>query len=194
MHQASLFENCAPLASVMPAIKAAMRTVAGAPEGEGRKALPDKINAVASGSGVRLTAGNVRSISKDTLDKWLAVLTPCIMREIGTPKKRKVVLYSPAALGTGRRVHRKGGAIRLNGTAQPGGQGRQFRAKFVGIERFSHGRSPALRLPHPQTAPALPAGRWHAGETSAAQTLSGAGSRAGPRPARCFPGVLCDWH
>lgn len=72
MHQASLFENCAPLASVMPAIKAAMRTVAGAPEGEGRKALPDKINAVASGSGVRLTAGNVRSISKDTLDKWLS--------------------------------------------------------------------------------------------------------------------------
>lgn len=72
MRQASLFDHCAPLASAMPAIKAAMRAVAGAPEGEGRKALPDKINAVASASGVRLTAGNVRSISKDTLDKWLS--------------------------------------------------------------------------------------------------------------------------
>ena len=49
-----------------------MRAVAGAPEGEGRKALPDKINAVASASGVRLTAGNTRAISKDTLDKWLS--------------------------------------------------------------------------------------------------------------------------
>ncbi len=72
MRQASLFDHCAPLASAMPAIKAAMRAVAGAPEGEGRKALPDKLNAVASASGVRLTAGNVRSISKDTLDKWLS--------------------------------------------------------------------------------------------------------------------------
>lgn len=72
MRQASLFEDCAHLASAMPAIKAAMRAVAGAPEGDGRKALPDKLNAVASASGVRLTAGNVRSISKDTLDKWLS--------------------------------------------------------------------------------------------------------------------------
>lgn len=72
MRQASLFDHCAPLASAMPAIKAAMRAVAGAPEGEGRKALPDKINAVASASGVRLTAGNTRTISKDTLDKWLS--------------------------------------------------------------------------------------------------------------------------
>ena len=72
MRQASLFTDCAPLASAMPAIKAAMRAVAGAPEGEGRKALPDRINAVASASGVRLTAGNARSISKDTLDKWLS--------------------------------------------------------------------------------------------------------------------------
>ena len=88
MRQASLFDHCAPLAGAMPAIKAAMRAVAGAPEGEGRsdavairnaaephngcrKALPDRINAVASASGVRLTAGNARSISKDTLDKWL---------------------------------------------------------------------------------------------------------------------------
>lgn len=72
MRQASLFDHCAPLAGTMPAIKAAMRAVAGAPEGEGRKALPDKLNAVAGASGIRLTAGNVRSISKDTLDKWLS--------------------------------------------------------------------------------------------------------------------------
>ena len=72
MRQASLFDHCAPLAGAMPAIKAAMRAVAGAPEGEGRKALPDRINAVASASGVRLTVGNARSISKDTLDKWLS--------------------------------------------------------------------------------------------------------------------------
>lgn len=72
MRQASLFDHCAPLAGAMPAIKAAMRAVAGAPEGEGRKALPDRINAVASASGVRLTAGNARSISKDTLNKWLS--------------------------------------------------------------------------------------------------------------------------
>lgn len=72
MRQASLFDHCAPLAGAMPAIKAAMRAVAGAPEGEGRKALPDKINAVASASGVRLTAGNTRVVSKDTVDKWLS--------------------------------------------------------------------------------------------------------------------------
>ena len=72
MRQASLFDHCAPLASAMPAIKAAMRAVAGAQEGEGRKALPDKLNMVAGASGIRLTAGNVRSISKDTLDKWLS--------------------------------------------------------------------------------------------------------------------------
>ena len=72
MRQASLFDHCAPLAGAMPAIKAAMRAVAGAPEGEGRKALPDKLNMVAGASGIRLTAGNVRSISKDTLDKWLS--------------------------------------------------------------------------------------------------------------------------
>lgn len=72
MRQASLFDSSTNLASVLPAVKAAMRMVAGAPEGEGRKSLPDKINAVASSSGVRLTAGNARMVSKDTLDKWLS--------------------------------------------------------------------------------------------------------------------------
>lgn len=72
MRQASLFDSSVNLASVLPAVKTAMRMVAGAPEGEGRKSLPDKINAVASSSGVRLTAGNTRMVSKDTLDKWLS--------------------------------------------------------------------------------------------------------------------------
>lgn len=49
-----------------------MRAVAGAPDGEGRKALPDKINAVAAMCGIKLTGGNTRAISKDTLDKWLS--------------------------------------------------------------------------------------------------------------------------
>ena len=97
MRQASLFDHCAPLASAMPAIKAAMRAVAGVPEGEGRKALPDKLNAVAGASGIRLTAGNTRVISKDTLDKWLspsdeshppsilAVLAFCLATDDSTP-------------------------------------------------------------------------------------------------------------
>ena len=72
MKQASLFDGYASLAGAIPAIKAAMREAAKAPGCDGRKALPDRINAVASASGVRLTAGNARSISKDTLDKWLS--------------------------------------------------------------------------------------------------------------------------
>ena len=72
MRQASLFDHCVPLASAMPAIKAAMRAVAGAPEGEGRKALPDKINAVANACGMKLTSGNERIVSEATLHKWLS--------------------------------------------------------------------------------------------------------------------------
>lgn len=73
MRQLSLLtDNHAALAGVMPAIRAAMRVAAGASEGEGRKALPDKLNALAISNGIRLTAGNARTISKDTLDKWLS--------------------------------------------------------------------------------------------------------------------------
>jgi hypothetical protein len=70
--QLSLLDDCSALAGALPAIRAAMRTVAGDPDGDGRKALPDKINAVARKSGLRLTTGNARAISKDTLDKWLS--------------------------------------------------------------------------------------------------------------------------
>ncbi|WP_165078107.1 MULTISPECIES: hypothetical protein [unclassified Desulfovibrio] len=72
MRQLSLLDDIAPMAGVMAEIRAAMRAVAGAAEGEGRKALPDKINAVAAMSGLKLTAGNSRAVSKDTLDKWLS--------------------------------------------------------------------------------------------------------------------------
>lgn len=72
MRQLSLLDDIAPMAGVMAEIRAAMRAVAGAPEGEGRKALPDKINDVAAMSGLKLTGGNSRAVSKDTLDKWLS--------------------------------------------------------------------------------------------------------------------------
>lgn len=59
------------LAGLVPAMRAAMNRAAGADEA-GRKLLVDKINAIAASAGVRLTAGNTKAISKDTLDKWLA--------------------------------------------------------------------------------------------------------------------------
>lgn len=74
MRQLSLTEdNRISLAGALPVIRAAMRRAAGDPEGEGRKLLVDKINAVARREEVRLTSGNQRTISKDTLDKWLSV-------------------------------------------------------------------------------------------------------------------------
>ena len=49
-----------------------MRRVAGEVDSDGRKLLVDKINKIASSAEIRLTGGNVKSISKDTLDKWLS--------------------------------------------------------------------------------------------------------------------------
>lgn len=72
MRQLSLLEDIAQLAGVLPAIKAAMRGIAGAPEGEGRKALPDKLNAIARASGIKLTGGNAHGISEDMLHKILS--------------------------------------------------------------------------------------------------------------------------
>lgn len=72
MRQLSLIDDAARLAGVMAAIRAAMRAAAGAPDGEGRKALPDKLNALARQAGLNLTTGNRKAISKDTLDKWLS--------------------------------------------------------------------------------------------------------------------------
>ena len=72
MKQLSLFENAMPLAGVMPCIRAEMRRIAGDDEGEGRKKLADTINAIASRSEIRLTSGNKKTVSKETLDKWLS--------------------------------------------------------------------------------------------------------------------------
>lgn len=73
MRQLSLLDDTAArLAGTMAAIRAAMRAVAGAPENEGRKALPDKLNTLARQAGIKLTQGNQKTISKDTLDKWLS--------------------------------------------------------------------------------------------------------------------------
>ena len=70
--QCSLFDNTIHLAGLMSAIKAEMRRIAGTSEGEGRKRLVDNINQMATQAQVRLTSGNNKSISIDTLDKWLS--------------------------------------------------------------------------------------------------------------------------
>ncbi len=72
MTQLSLLETSYQLAGAMAAIRAAMRATVGAPESEGRKALPDRMNAIARQAGIRMTQGNQKNISKDTLDKWLS--------------------------------------------------------------------------------------------------------------------------
>lgn len=70
--QFSLFhDDQAALAGLVPALRAAMNRAAGA-DPAGRKLLVDRINDIARQAGLRLTTGNAQSISKDTLDKWLA--------------------------------------------------------------------------------------------------------------------------
>lgn len=71
MRQGSLFDDDhGRLSGVVSAVRAAMNRAAGADE-DGRKLLVDRINAVARDAGLRLTVGNAKAISKDTLDKWL---------------------------------------------------------------------------------------------------------------------------
>lgn len=72
MRQASLFDDDdhGRLSGLLPAMRAAMNRAAGEDEA-GRKQLVDRVNAVAQAAGIRLTAGNAKVISKDTLDKWL---------------------------------------------------------------------------------------------------------------------------
>ncbi|GFK94754.1 hypothetical protein NNJEOMEG_02601 [Fundidesulfovibrio magnetotacticus] len=73
MRQLSLFDasDAHSLAGLMSAVRAAMNAAAGSSE-DGRKLLVDRLNSLASSANVRLTAGNAKSISKDTLDKWLS--------------------------------------------------------------------------------------------------------------------------
>lgn len=106
MSQLSLFEyDYSRLAALMPAVRAAMRHAAGSPDGVGRKALVDKINAIADSAEVRLTAGRAESISKDVVDKWLspsdvahppsiaAVVAFCIASEDFSPLRVIVQAY-----------------------------------------------------------------------------------------------------
>lgn len=72
MRQLSLIEDIAQLAGALPAIKAAMRGIAGAPEGEGRKALSDKLSVIARASGIKLTGGNASGIREEMLHKILS--------------------------------------------------------------------------------------------------------------------------
>lgn len=71
MRQGTLFDDdFGRLSGLLPAMRAAMSRAAGEDEA-GRKLLVDRLNAVAQAAGVRLTSGNAKVISKDTLDKWL---------------------------------------------------------------------------------------------------------------------------
>lgn len=73
MAQISIFDcDYTRFSGVIPAVRAAMRRAAGAPDSVGRKLLVDKINLIAGEAEVRLTGGSGTSISKDTLDKWLS--------------------------------------------------------------------------------------------------------------------------
>jgi len=58
------------LSGLVQAMRAAMNRSAGEDE-TGRKQLVDRLNTVSRDAGIRLTAGNAKAISKDTLDKWL---------------------------------------------------------------------------------------------------------------------------
>ena len=65
MSQLSLFDwDFSRISGLMPAVRAAMRRAAGNPDGEGRKALVDKINSIASDAEVRLTAGRAEFVSR----------------------------------------------------------------------------------------------------------------------------------
>lgn len=71
MRQGTLFDDdFGRLSGLLPAMRAAMNRAVGEDEA-GRKLLVDRLNAVAQAAGVRLTSGNAKVISKDTLDKWL---------------------------------------------------------------------------------------------------------------------------
>lgn len=72
MNQLSLIDDILLLTGAIPAIRTAMREVAGADGSEGRKMLVERLNEVSQRAGIRLTSGNSPSISKATLDKWLS--------------------------------------------------------------------------------------------------------------------------
>ena len=96
MRQLSLIENeYGSLAGVLSEMRAAMNAAAGVSE-EGRKLLVDRLNMVSSAASVRLTTGNGKSISKDTLDKWLSPSD-----RSHTPSVMAVVAFCVAAKNVG---------------------------------------------------------------------------------------------
>lgn len=62
-------EEHGDLAGTMPTLRAAMRRAA---EGEGRKALPERMNAVAKYHQISLGGGAGKAISEDMLQKWMS--------------------------------------------------------------------------------------------------------------------------
>ena len=108
MSQISLFDSdFSRISGLMPAIRAAMRRAAGNPDGEGRKALVDKINAIARSAEIRLTGGRAESISKDVLDKWLSpsdvnhppsiLALVCFCRATGNYEALRIILQAADA-------------------------------------------------------------------------------------------------
>lgn len=75
--QLSLFHNsndekaAALLAGVLPQVRAAMHRVAGAQRFLSREMIADRMSEISRFAGVRLSAGNAKSVTSATLEKWL---------------------------------------------------------------------------------------------------------------------------
>ena len=79
MSQMSLFDcDYTRFAGVMPAVRAAMRRAAGAPDSIGRKGLVDKINLIAGEAEIRLTGGQGRPSLKTHWTNGCPLRTPAI--------------------------------------------------------------------------------------------------------------------
>lgn len=72
--QLGLFEDdnrlCLAVAGLCASVKAAMNRAAAA-SSLSRAQITDRMNSLAQAAGVRLTKGNAKTISEDTLDQWL---------------------------------------------------------------------------------------------------------------------------
>lgn len=72
LQQLSLFDDCIDLADLFPLVKADMRRILGPEGNENRKGFVGKLNKAASRCGVKLTSGNSKDISLDSLNKMLS--------------------------------------------------------------------------------------------------------------------------
>ncbi len=72
MRQGSLLDDTqVALSGLIPTLRASLGLALGQDE-EGRKRLVDRLNMLCAQAGIKLTAGNARSVSKDTVDKWVS--------------------------------------------------------------------------------------------------------------------------